>query len=456
MHEGSRRFRFEVSFPMTRLYFFQGGVHPSELKISQDTPIEELKIPDRIVVPLSQHIGAPCEATVAPGDRVRKGDRVGQATGFVSVNVHAPISGVVKSIGIFPHPIGRPLPAVEIESDGEDAWTDKLKPHEKYMDLPPETLKEIIRDMGVVGMGGAAFPTHVKFSPPKERPIDTLIINGAECEPYLTADHRLMLEEPENIIAGSQIAMRILGVDRGIIAIESNKPDAIDKMKGLTEDIPVLEVVALRVRYPQGAEKQLIKTLLNREVPSSGGLPMDVGVIVQNVGTLSAIYKAVRFGIPLIERITTVTGSGVREPKNLRVRIGTPIEVLIEACGGFTSDVGKVIMGGPMMGVSQYSLEVPVVKGTSGIVVQLLSEVEEGSAQPCIRCGSCVRACPARLMPTVLGVFAQLDMFEEAERYDVVECIECGCCDYVCPAKIPLVQLLRYAKAEILTRKKAA
>ena len=441
---------------MKRRYPFGGGIHPSEQKISEDEPIEELKAPDRVVVPLSQHIGAPCEAIVSSGDGVKKGDRVGQATGFVSVNVHTPISGVVKSVGVFPHPLGRPLRAVEIESDGEDTWTDRLKPHEDYMDLSTEALKEIIRDMGIVGMGGAAFPTHVKLSPPKEKPIDTLIINGAECEPYLTADHRLMLEEAQDIIAGTRIAMRILGVNRGIIAIESNKPDAIEKMAGLTEDMPELEVVALKVRYPQGAEKQLIKTLLNREVPFSGGLPMDVGVIVQNVGTLLAIYKAVRFGVPLIERITTVTGSGVREPKNLRAMIGTPIKALIEACGGFSAEVGKVIMGGPMMGVSQYTLEVPVVKGTSGILVQPLSEVEEGVAHPCIRCGSCFRVCPARLMPTTLGVFAQRDMFDEAERYDVVDCIECGCCNYVCPAKIPLVQLLRYAKAEVLARRKAA
>ena len=437
-------------------YSFQGGVHPSGQKISQNAPIEELKAPERVVVPFSQHIGAPCEATVSPGDRVKKGDRVGQATGFVSVNVHASISGVVKSIGPFPHPLGRLLPAVEIESDGEDTWTDKLKSHEDYMDLSPEELKGIIRDMGIVGMGGAAFPSHVKLSPPKEKPIDTFIINGAECEPYLTGDHRLMLEEAESIIEGTRIAMRSLGVNRGVIAVESNKPDAIEKMRGLTEDIPELEVAALRVRYPQGAEKQLIKTLLNREVPFSGGLPMDVGVIVQNVGTLSAIYKAVRFGIPLIERVTTVTGSGVREPKNLRARIGTPIKALIEACGGVTSEIGKVIIGGPMMGVCQYRLEVPVVKGTSGILVQPLSEVEEGVTQPCIRCGSCIRACPVRLMPTVLAVFAQRDLFEEADRYDVADCIECGCCNYVCPAKIPLVHLLRYAKAEVLARKKKA
>ena len=437
-------------------YSFQGGIHPSEEKVSEGTPIEDLGAPERVVVPLSQHIGAPCEAVVSPGDKVKKGDPVGQATGFVSVNVHASISGVVKSIDSFPHPLGRPLPAVEIESDGEDTWTDDLKPHEDYMDLSPEALKEIIRDMGMVGMGGAAFPTHVKLSPPKEKPIDTFIINGAECEPYLTADHRLMLEEPESIIAGARIAMRSLGVNRGIIAIESNKPNAIEKMTVLAEDIPELEVAALRVRYPQGAEKQLIKTLLNREVPFSGGLPMDVGVIVHNVGTLSAIYKAVRFGMPLIERVTTVTGSGVRGPKNLRARIGTPISALIEACGGFPTEVGKIIIGGPMMGVSQHSLEVPVVKGTSGILVQQLSEIKEFITRTCIRCGSCIRTCPSQLMPTILAAFAQRDMFEEAEGYDVIDCIECGCCSYVCPARIPLVQLLRYAKAEVLARKKKA
>jgi len=433
---------------------FRGGVHPQDRKdLSRDKAIETLTLPQRLVVPLSQHIGAPCEPVVSPGDPVKKGQKIGEAKGFVSVPVHAPTSGEVLRVGNSPHPLGRLLPAVEIESDGVDEWADDIHCREDSASLSPDDLRGIIREKGVVGMGGATFPTHVKLSPPEGKAIDTLIINGAECEPYLTADYRLMLEEPEKLIGGMRIMTAILGVERVFIAIERNKSEAIEKMKKNLGNDPYVEVAALEVKYPQGAEKQLIKTLVNREVPSSGGLPMDVGVLVQNVGTAAAIDQAVRLGIPLIERVVTVTGEGIREPKNLRVRIGTPIGILLEYCGGLTEGPGKLILGGPMMGLSQHTTDVPVIKGTSGIVVLPPSQVQAEETQACIRCGTCVRVCPMNLLPNTLGVFATRGLLEQAEKFYVLDCIECGSCGFACPAKIPLVHLIRYAKAEVLAKK---
>ncbi len=439
---------------MCRVHHFRGGVHPHDHKDrSRDKAIEVLPVARRLVVPLSQHVGAPCDPIVSPGDSVKKGQKIGEARGFVSAPVHAPTSGKVLKIGDFPHPLGRPLPAVEIESDGLDAWADDIRGREDFLSLSPDDLRAIIREKGLVGMGGAAFPTHVKLSPPEGKSVDTLIINGAECEPYLTADFRLMVEEPEKVIGGMAIMIAILGVERVFVAIEANKPEALEAMmKALREERRV-EVVALEVKYPQGAEKQLIKTLVNREVPSSGGLPMDVGVLVQNVGTSAAIDQAVRLGIPLIERVVTVTGEGIREPKNLRVRIGTPITDLLEACGGFAERPGKLILGGPMMGLNQYTTDVPVIKGTSGVLV--LPDVQVNVEEPrnCIRCGTCVSVCPMNLLPNVLGVLATQGLFDEAEKNYLLECIECGSCAYACPARIPLVHLIRYAKGEVLAKR---
>ena len=439
---------------VARIRHFRGGVHPQDRKeLSRNRPIEPLPVPQRLIVPLSQHIGAPCEPVVSPGDTVRKGQKIGEAQGFVSVPIHAPTSGRVLRIECLPHPLGRPLPAIEIESDGLDKWSDALQSREDFLSLSPDNLRTTIRDKGIVGMGGATFPTHVKLSPPEGKPIDTLIINGAECEPYLTADYRLMVEEPQKVAGGMTIMRTILGVETVFIAIERNKPEAIDAMRKTVGDNPHVTVVALNVKYPQGAEKQLIKTLVNREVPSSGGLPMDVGVLVQNVGTAAAIDQAVRRGIPLIERVVTVTGEGIREPKNLRVRIGTPVALLLETCGGLAEGPGKLILGGPMMGISQYTTDVPVIKGTSGVLVMPPSQVQVDEPRTCIRCGTCVTVCPMNLLPNILGVLANKGLFEQAESHYVLDCIECGACGFGCPARIPLVHLIRYAKGEVLARK---
>lgn len=440
-----------------RLKTFPGGVHPHDEKIHTSSKgIEKAPLPGVVICPMSQHIGAPCEPAVAVGDRVKTGQVIGQATGFVSAPVHAPVSGTVTAVGDAPHPLGKPSCAVAIESDGTDEWDATIKDDPDYTRLEPKEIVERIRNAGIVGLGGAAFPTAVKLSPPKEKSIDTVIVNGVECEPYLTADHRVMLEEPEKIVAGLTLVMKALGVDRAFIGIEANKPDAIETMSDAVKDDPRIQVQALQLKYPQGAEKQLIKAILGREVPPPPGLPMDVGVVVQNAGTCAAVYEAVREGRPLVERVLTVTGSGVKDPRNLRVRLGTTFRDLIGLCGGTDDSLGKVIMGGPMMGIAQYSLDAPVIKGTSGVLLLSRRDAKCYQSTTCIRCGLCVRACPMNLLPNLLGVYCEKGRWEDAEEQHIFDCMECGSCSFICPARRQMVHLIKLGKQEIMNNKKKA
>jgi len=432
---------------------FVGGVHPADNKgLSSHKPTVTAAIPQRAVIPLSQHIGAPCKPTVVIGQEVKKGEKIGETGGFVSAPVHASISGKVTAIGSFPHSLGMDVPSVVIESDGKDEWVAGLKETPDHQLLSAEELKKMVLDAGIVGMGGATFPTHVKLSPPKEKPIDVVILNGAECEPYLTSDHRLMLEKSKEIIEGLRILMRILNVKKGYVGIENNKPDAVEAMQKAVAGASDIEVWPVKVKYPQGAEKMLIKAIANRTVPA-GGLPMDCGVVVQNVGTAAAIYDAVRYGRPLIERYVTVTGRGVKEPKNFLARIGTTFSQLIAEAGGLTEDAAKVIAGGPMMGMSQYNLDVPVIKGTSGILILPQAEVSTKSYGPCIRCARCIDACPMMLQPSLIGLFVEKGHYEDAKDYNVMDCFECGSCTFVCPANRPMVQWVKRAKRELAKKK---
>lgn len=432
---------------------FSGGIHPPENKeLTEGKPIVDAMIPGKIIIPLSQHIGAPCKAIVTIGQEVKKGQPLGESGGFVSSPVHSSISGKVIAIGNFPHPSGKDFPSIVIEGDNKDEWFEGIKENPDYLSLGSDDLKRLVMEAGIVGLGGAAFPTHVKLSPPKEKKIDTVILNGAECEPYLTSDHRLMLEKAKDIIEGLKIVMKILGVSKGYIGIEQNKPDAIEKMKEVSRGEANIEVIDLKVKYPQGAEKQLIKAILDREVPA-GGLPMDVGVVVQNVGTAKAIYDACRYGRPLIERVVTVTGRGLNRPSNLRARIGTQFSQILYECGGFKEGHVKVIAGGPMMGIAQTSTDVPVIKGTSGILVLTSKEAEKSEYLPCFRCGRCIEACPMKLQPSILSILIEKGKYREAKENNLLDCFECGSCAYVCPAKRPMVQFMKLAKLFVLAKK---
>jgi electron transport complex protein RnfC len=426
---------------------FRGGVHPREDKeATEHNPVEVLPLPARVFIPLSQHTGAPSKAVVEKGSLVKTGTLIGEPAGRISAATHASVSGTIADIADLPHPLtGRRGSTVIIDSDGADTLDDAIKERD-YSGFTVEQIVEILRLSGVVGMGGAAFPTYFKLTPPKEKPIDTLLINGCECEPFLTADHRLMLEQPAEIVEGVAIMSKVLGVKNVVIVIEDNKPDAVKTMSAAAESSG-FKVRKLKTKYPQGAEKQLIKATVRREVPS-GGLPMDVGCVVQNVGTALAARDALRFNRPLFERVTTVTGPGVKEPKNLRVRIGTQVRTLIDFCGGYATEVGKLIMGGPMMGIAVSSDEVPVVKGTSGVLV-LGRAATVFSEHDCIRCGRCIQVCPMGLAPQRLNNLVRRGQLEAAKDEHVKDCIECGCCAYACPAKIRLVHQFKYAKFEI-------
>lgn len=430
---------------------FKGGVHPPESKTAtSDKPIKTLGLPDNVILPLQQHIGAPPEVTIEAGDKVKVGSVIAKPTGFVSVPLHSSVSGEVKSISDQIHPTGVRMQAVTIESDGEDTWEELKIDSRTHNELSVDELKQRIRDAGIVGLGGAAFPTHVKLSPPAGKPIDTFILNGAECEPYLTADHRQMLERKKELIEGVKMIVRILGNERTIIAIERNKPDAIETLEELCRKEGNFEVLGLKTKYPQGGEKQLIEALTGREVPS-GGLPMDVGCLVQNVSTVLAVYEAVTEGRPLIEKVVTLTGSAVANPGNYKVRLGTMVEEVIKQVEGeMPGNLGKAIMGGPMMGIALPSLDVPVIKGTNGLVL-LSDPVPVAIHQPCIRCGSCVDTCPVRLIPCELALFAENERWDKCREYFVKDCIECGACGYTCPAGRNLVQLIRYGKYTVIS-----
>ena len=430
--------------------FVLGGVHPPENKLSAGEPVRTLEIPVRVTVPMGQNLGAPAKPVVKRGDKVKTGQLLAEAGGFISSRVHSPVSGTVFKIDNIMDMSGYRRQAIIINVEG-DEWMDDIDRSEKLVTDIPFSAQEIvakIKDAGIVGMGGATFPTHVKLMPPPGKKADYLIINGVECEPYLTSDHRLMLEKGPEIVVGTKILMKALQVNRAVIGIENNKPDAIQKMSELVAGEEGITVQPLKVKYPQGGEKQLIKAVTGREVPS-GKLPIEVGCVVQNVGTAFAVYEAVTKNKPLIERVVTVTGKALEKPSNLKVRIGTPVSQLIEAAGGLPEDTGKIIGGGPMMGKALATPEVPVVKGTSGILLMREEESHRAPESPCIRCSKCTQVCPMGLEPFLLSRLARIGRFEEAEKEKVMDCIECGSCQYTCPAHIPLLDYLRLGKNKV-------
>jgi electron transport complex protein RnfC len=435
---------------------FRHGVHPPELKeLTSGLQIRRMPFPAEVVLPLRQHAGKPAVLVVKKGDHVERGDPVGAADGWMSVPIHSSAAGTVSGVEWWPHIDGTMALSVRIAVDryALQLPRPRLVPHWEGL-ATPEVVKAV-QEAGVVGLGGAAFPTHVKLVPPADTTIETLLVNGAECEPYLTSDHRVMVEYPARVLQGIRVMMRALGVSRTVIGVERNKPDAIEALRAaLPGDLDV-RVMPLTVKYPQGAEKMLIKSVTGREVPS-GKLPASVGVLVQNVGSVAAIAEVFETGLPLIERIVTVSGRGVHEPANLIVPVGTKLRDVLEHCGGVTSDTGQVIVGGPMMGLAQANLDAPVTKGTTGIVVLARSEMRGPEVYPCIHCGRCLDACPVFLNPSALGEYAMRERYEDMEPLHLADCMLCGSCSFVCPSNIPLAQLFSFSKAGLRKRKAAA
>ncbi len=429
--------------------FKMGGVHPPENKISANSPIEVLPLPETVTIPISQHIGVPSQILVQKNDKVKVGTLIAKQNGFVSANIHSSVSGTVQKIEEVFDTSGYRRMAITIAVEG-DEWEESI---DRSTDLKRDydTSTDIIQkiaEAGIVGLGGATFPAHVKLTVPQGKKAEILIINGVECEPYLTSDHRLMLERDNEIMIGTLILMKALNVSEAAIGIENNKPDAIKQLTETAKNYPGIRVVGLKVKYPQGAEKQLIKAITNREVPS-GKLPIEVGAVVQNIGTAFAVYEAVVKNKPLIERVVTVTGKSLEKPSNLLVRIGTPVQKLLDYAGGIDENATKVISGGPMMGKAISNLDIPVTKGTSGIVVLSKKEGYRKEQNNCIRCARCVSVCPMGLEPYLLMAYSERQMWSEAEKDKVMDCIECGSCSFTCPSNRPLLDYVRLGKSTV-------
>lgn len=430
--------------------FRMGGVHPPENKLSAGQKIEPIALPKQVVVPLAQNLGAPSVALVAKGDLVKVGTPIAKAGGFVSSSIHSPVSGKVVKIDEVVDASGYRRPAIFIDVEG-DEWEESIDRSETLVrecSLEAGEIVKRVAEAGIVGLGGATFPTQVKLSPPPGMKAELLLINAVECEPYLTSDHQLMMEKSEQVLIGITILMKAIRVTKAVIGIENNKPDAIRLMTERAKAYAGISVMPLKVQYPQGGEKQLIDAVMGRQVPS-GALPIAVGAVVQNVGTAFAVYEAIQKGKPLVERVVTVTGKSVTRPANFLARVGTPLSMLIEAAGGLPADTGKVISGGPMMGKALTNLDVPVTKGCSGVLIMQSLESQRAKMQSCIRCAKCVTVCPMGLEPYLLMSASEKELWDRSERERTMDCIECGCCSYTCPSSRPLLDYIRVSKARV-------
>ncbi len=435
--------------------FSMGGVHPAENKLSAASPIREAGLPKEAVFSMFQHIGAPAKPVVQKGDVVKVGTLLAEAGGFVSAPIYSSVSGKVTKVDAALDASGTRRAAIYVAVEG-DEWeptidrSEQIETLDKHPELDSKTIVEKIKNAGIVGMGGATFPCHVKLTPPPGCKAECVIVNAVECEPYLTADHRLMLEHPEEILVGLELVMKAVDVKKGYIGIENNKPDAIRLLTEKAAAHTGIEIVPLQVKYPQGGEKQLIDAVIGRQVPAPPAIPINVGAVVQNVGTVYAIYQAVMKNRPLIDRVITVTGKSLSNPSNLLARIGTPFHQLVDECGGLPEDTGKIIGGGPMMGKALLSLDVPMTKGSSGLLLMNQQEARRAEPEPCIRCAKCVSACPMGLEPYLLSKLSAMENWEDAEKNDVVSCIECGSCQFTCPSRRPLLDMIRVGKTTVM------